>query len=121
MSERFAEHGFYSLAPQMTSQRGPGIGLGQHVGVHFHSVLRLRLIPLDSLELNASPFRKPFYGLWKRQAFAHLNESQHVAADPAGKTLEYLLGRVDVHTGPVIRMKWTVVVHFEIYAGRDSG
>jgi hypothetical protein len=62
-------------------------------------------------QLNAGPFGQPANSLAERQVLTKLDKFNRISTSPAGKTLKYLLGRVDVHTWLVVSMKRTQTNH----------
>ena len=61
----------------------------------------------EFFQLDAGPLGQSLYGLREGEIFAHLHEFEHIAAGTTGKTLEYLLVGVNVHTGAMVVVKRT--------------
>jgi hypothetical protein len=75
----------------------------------------LTLARLKRLKFYADAFGQSLYGLAEGEIFAHLDESEDATAGPAGETLEYLLGTVDVKAGPMVVVERAQADHFPTF------
>ena len=83
-----------------------GVDLGQVAGINFvHRPITSP--PFLCLEGNPGPLGQSLDRLRKRQVLPQLDKLEDIPPGPAGETLENLLGRADIHTRTVVRMKRT--------------
>jgi hypothetical protein len=91
---------------------GPGVDFCEGIGV---GSFRLLDFATERFNFDTGAVGESLDGLWKGEAFSHLDEFEDISAGAAGETFEYLLVGVDVEAGPMVFVEGAEADHFPAF------